>query len=202
MGEGAIEAEELSTVTETIRRDIENAHDERTLTDGHYSISDVPTVLSHRLHGSVLSRLRIAAGYRWQNRFERLRCWFFQLRPIFVVTGTDCRRILIERQARDNPSNLNSIQRLAFQQALSQTNHRVAILFDDRLCSFKLSGDDLLHLLIDLDGSVFREITMLGNFTSEEDLLFLLAEGQGTHLRHAVFANHRAREFSRTFDIV
>src|SRR5215216_129233 len=148
-----------------------------------------------------LGRLWVAAGYRWQNRLERLRGRLLQLRPIFVVAGIDC-RILIERQARDNPSNLNSIQRLALQQALSQTNHRLAILFDDFLRAVILRGDDLLHLFIDLDRGVFREITMLRNLASEEDLLFLLAEGQRTHVRHAIFANHRARELSRTLDIV
>src|SRR5688572_31032978 len=52
----------------------------------------------------------------------------------------------------------------------------LAILFDDRLGPFKLSRDDLLHLLVDLDGGVFGEIAMLGDLTSEEDLLFLLAK--------------------------
>src|SRR5689334_14613319 len=148
-----------------------------------------------------LGRLRVAAGYRWQDRLERLRGRLFQLRPIFVVARID-RRILVERQACDNPAYLDTVQRLTLQQALSQTNHRFAILFDDGLRALILRGDDLLHLLIDLDRSVFREITMLSNLASEEDLLFLLTEGQRTHRRHAILANHRARELGRTFDIV
>src|SRR5215217_2090945 len=152
--------------------------------------------------GWLLGRRRIAARDRWQNRLERLRTWFFQLRPIFVVARIGNRRILLERQARDNPSNLNSIQRLTLQQALSQTNHRIAVLFDNGLRSFKLGRDDLLHLLIYSDGSVFREVAMLSNLASEEDLLFLFTEGERAHLRHAVLANHRACQLSRSLNII
>src|SRR5688572_9965851 len=140
-----------------------------------------------------LGRLRIASRDWRKNRLERLRSRFLELRPILIATGFNG-RILVERQARDNPSNLNAVERLAFKQALRQTNHRLAILFDDRLGSFKLGRDDLLDLLVDLDRCVFGEIAMLGDLTSEEDLLFLLAKREWSHLGHAVLTNHRSSE--------
>jgi hypothetical protein len=42
MGESVLKIEEVTAVAETIRRDIENAHDERALTDGQITVFDVP----------------------------------------------------------------------------------------------------------------------------------------------------------------
>src|SRR5688572_2928554 len=115
-----------------------------------------------------LGRRRISASNRRQQRLlNGLRGRLFELWTILVAAIGD-RRILVERQVRHDASNLDSIQRLTLQQALSQSNHRVAILFDDCLRAFKLRGDNLLHLLVDLDGSIFREIAMLSNLASEE----------------------------------
>src|SRR5262245_30739119 len=43
---------------------------------------------------------------------------------------------------------------------------------------------------------------MLSDLPAQEDLLFLFAESQRTHLRHAVLTNHRASQFSSPLDIV
>jgi len=46
--------------------------------------------------------LWVAAGYRRQDWLERLCGRLLQLRPILIVSGIYRRRILIERQTRDN----------------------------------------------------------------------------------------------------
>src|ERR1041385_8640208 len=150
---GSVEGEKLSAVAKAVRGDIKNAHDERALTNGHLSISNFPgdhhpqITQFYVICGWILGWSRITTGNWWQNRLKRFRSRLFQLWTILVVTGVRNRRILVEGQAGHDPSNLDSVQRLALQQAFSQPNHRLAILFDDRLCSFKLSRDDLLHLL-------------------------------------------------------
>src|SRR6185503_19317987 len=122
-----------------------------------------------------------ACNRRQQRLLNGLGSRLLELWTIRVATIGN-RRVLVERQARDNSANLHAVERLTLQQAFSQPDHRVAILLDDRLCALKLRGDDLLHLLVDLDRGVFREVTMLGNLASEEDLLFLLAEREWSHL--------------------
>src|ERR1700754_1353750 len=150
---------------------------------------------------SKLRRLRMASGDGRKNRLERLRGRFLQLRTIRIAAIGN-RRILVKRQACHYPANLNTVKRLTLEQTLSKSNHRLAVLFDDRLRPFKLRGDDLLNLLVDLDRSIFGEVAMLGDFTSEEYLLFLLSKRNRSHLGHAVLADHRARQFSSTFDVV
>jgi hypothetical protein len=57
-----------------------------------------------------LRRSGIATGYWWQNRFQRFRGRLFQLWPAFVAaSGIRDGRILIQRQASHNPSNLNRV---------------------------------------------------------------------------------------------
>ena len=43
---------------------------------------------------------------------------------------------------------------------------------------------------------------MLRDLAAQEDLLFLLAEGERTQPAHAVFADHLACEFRCTLDVV
>src|SRR5688500_5147869 len=111
MGQRVVYREELSAVGETVRGDIKNAHDERALINGHCVVLNFP---SRGCHGLELSWLRIAAGDRRHNRLQRLGSWFFRLRSV-LVSAVGNRRILIEWKARDNPSNFDTVQRLALQ---------------------------------------------------------------------------------------
>src|SRR5690349_10812915 len=95
-----------------------------------------------------------ACDWRQQRLLHGLRSRLLELWPIGIA-AIGKGRILVERQACHDPSNLHAVERLTLQQAFGQPDHRVAILFDDRLRAFKLCGDDLLHLLVDLDRSVF-----------------------------------------------
>ena len=126
---------------------------------------------------------------------------FFQLWSI-VAARIGHGRCFIKRQARDYATNLNAVQRFAFEQALSQTHHRVAIFLDDGLGAFILSRDNLLHLLVDLDGCLFGEVAMLGNLAAQEYLLLLLPNVNGPISDMPYCTNHRAREFGSAFDVV
>ena len=58
-----------------------------------------------------------------------------------------------------------------------------------------------IYFEIDLPGCFFAEVAMLRDFTTQEDLLFLLAEGQRTEPAHAVLANHAACKVGSMLDI-
>ena len=49
---------------------------------------------------------------------------------------------------------------------------------------------------------IFRKISMLGNFTAEEYLLFFFTISQRAEVGHAVLAYHRTGDLGRFFDIV
>ena len=63
-------------------------------------------------------------------------------------------------------------------------------------------ADDAAHFAVDLDGGVFGVVAVLRDFAAEEDLLFLLAEGQRPESAHAPLADHLARDFGGAFDVV
>src|SRR4030042_886735 len=59
------------------------------------------------------------------------------------------------------------------------------------------------HLSVDFLGCLLAIITMLGNLTAKEDLLFLFAKTQGTELfAHAPFADHLARQIGGLLNIL
>jgi hypothetical protein len=64
-------------------------------------------------------------------------------------------------------------------------------------------GDEALDLVIDLERRVLAVVLVLRDLAAEEDLLFLLAEGERAHrIAHAPLAHHLASEIGRTFEIV
>ena len=89
-----------------------------------------------------------------------------------------------------------------FEQSLGQAHHRVAILFVNSSRALVLLRDDFAYFRVDANRSLFGIVTVLRDLTTEEDLLFLLAEGQRPEFGHAVFANHRTREFRRFLDVI
>src|SRR5947207_161584 len=94
------------------------------------------------------------------------------------------------------------IKDLALDQCPRHLLQRVAVLGENLLGRVVAAVDQLTNFLVNLDGRVFAVITMLGNFSAQEDLLFLFPEGQGTKLTHAPLAYHLARHIGRTLDVV
>src|ERR1035437_544160 len=77
--------------------------------------------------------------------------------------------------AFDELHYLVAIQDLALQQRLGDLGERFGPLIDDGGGRVVAALHQLLHLLVDTDGGFFAVIAVLGDFTAQEDLLFLLA---------------------------
>src|ERR1044072_8411957 len=98
-------------------------------------------------------------GNRRQNRLQGVRRRFFCGRELLLpswAAGSRAARV-IDRQARDDAANLHAIERFMLEQRFRQTHHRVAILVDDSARPLVLIGDDLAHLGIDSNRSLFRK---------------------------------------------
>ena len=64
-------------------------------------------------------------------------------------------------------------------------------------------GDEFLHFLIDLERRVFAVVLVLRDLAAEEDLLFLLTEGQRPHrIAPAPIADHLARQLGGALEVV
>ena len=62
--------------------------------------------------------------------------------------------------------------------------------------------DQAADFEVDLARRLLGEVAVLGDFAAEEDLLFLLAEGQRTQAAHAVLADHAAGEVGCRLDVI
>src|ERR1039458_9412237 len=80
--------------------------------------------------------------------------------------------------ALDQRQHLRAIQDFTFQQHFGDLHHGFGMLVDNRRRGIVPALYQPLHLLIDADSGLFAVIAMLRDLTSEEDLLFLLAEAQ------------------------
>src|SRR5438067_2962773 len=96
-------------------------------------------------HFVLLRRRRSSAGYWRQNWFERPGARFFNWRLFFAAAGRSSSLGIFDRQSRNDATNLDAIKRLVFEQSLSQTHHRVPILFDDSPGALVLFRHDLAH---------------------------------------------------------
>src|ERR1039457_5608145 len=90
--------------------------------------------------------------------------------------------------------NLFGVDRLALQQCGSNAVHWVLVRFEDGVRGLIGLVDQPANFEIDLPCGLLAEVAMLRNFSAQEDLLFLLAEGKRTQAAHAVLANHRSEE--------
>src|ERR1051326_4250731 len=126
--------------------------------------------------GSASSRRRVAARDGRQDRLQRVGRRLPELRALLVVLVGG--RVVVERQSRDDAAYLHGVERLALQQRLGETHHHVAVLLDDVARALVLLADDALDLLVDLDGRVLGEVSVLRDLAAEENLLLLLAEGE------------------------
>src|SRR5262249_14050062 len=134
----------------------------------------------------LLSRGGIAARDWRQNRFQNR---FFVRGLTGVGFGSRRRALIVNRQTGDDAANLHRIERFTREQFLSQTVKRVAVLQDDLARAFVLLHYDAFNFLINLDRGVFAVILVLSDFTAQEDLFFLLTEGQRAKVRHTELAN-------------
>ena len=61
--------------------------------------------------------------------------------------------------------------------------------------------DQAANFEVDLPRRLLGEVAVLCDLAAEEDLLFLLAEGQRTEAAHAVLADHAAGELGGVLDV-
>ena len=104
--------------------------------------------------------------------------------------------------AIDQQQHFGGVEHFALQQCRRDLLQRVAVASRDALCRFVSLVHQLADLAIDLDGGVFAVVTVLADLAAQEDLLFLLAEGERAKIAHAPLANHLARHFGGPFDVV
>ncbi len=90
---------------------------------------------------------------------------------------------------------------LALKQGCSDAMHRVLVGLEDGVRRLVGVVDEAAHFEVDLAGRLLAEVAMLSDLAAEEDLLFLLAEGERTEAAHAVLADHAAGEVGCRFDI-
>ena len=103
--------------------------------------------------------------------------------------------------AFDQHLHFFSIDCFALQQGRGDAMHCVLVRFQNAVRRLVGLVDQAAYFKIDLAGCLFREVPMLGDFAAEEDLLFLLAEGQRTEPAHAVLADHAAGEVGGVLNI-
>src|SRR5262249_42765356 len=90
--------------------------------------------------------------------------------------------------AVDDDLDLVSIEDFTLEQSQRNSDQSVVVRSEDALGRFVPFSHQPLYFLVDLDRGSFAVVAVLGNFTSEEDLLFLLAKGKRSKITHAEFA--------------
>ena len=126
---------------------------------------------------------------------------------MLYVTTRAARRRSERRQGRqllagDDHANVIRIQGFTIKQSLRHAVHRVLMIAEDGIGRLVGLVHQAAHFRIDLTGCFLGEVAVLRNLTTEEDLLFLLAKGQGAHAAHPVLANHLARQVRCPFDVI
>src|SRR5215467_5272019 len=104
--------------------------------------------------------------------------------------------------AVDDHLDLVSVEDFAFEQSQRNSNQSFVVRSEDALCRFVALANQPLYFLVNLDRRSLAVVAVLGNFASEEDLLFFLAEGQRSKITHAEFADHLAGHFGGSLDVI
>ncbi len=104
-------------------------------------------------------------------------------------------------RAINQHSHFFCIDGLALEQCCGNAVHRVLVALEDAVRRLVGLVDQAANLQIDLPRCLFGEVTVLRDLTAEEDLLFLLAEGERTETAHAVLANHAASEVGGVLNV-
>src|SRR5208282_2710673 len=111
-------------------------------------------------------------------------------------------RLIGKRLAFHEHLDFVGVEHFADEKSLGDVFESAAVGLDDAAGLVVGLIDDALHFHVDVQGGVFAEVAMLGNFAAEEDSFFLLAVSQRTHVAHAPFADHVARDIGGAFDVV
>src|SRR3954471_18736179 len=102
----------------------------------------------------------------------------------------------------ENHLDVLRVDHLALQKSGRNLVERRTVVADDLPRGLVAGVYEPTHFLVDLDGGIFREVAMLLQFATEEDLLIFLAEGDGSKLAHAKLADHLARQLRGLLDVV
>jgi len=95
------------------------------------------------------------------------------------------------------------IEHFLFEQCLGKGFEGSHVLGQHPFGPLIVLGDQAFHFVIDLEGDLFAEVATGGDFSTEEDFLFLLAEGQRAQLlAHTPLAHHLARQVGGPLDVV
>src|SRR5213080_2543391 len=99
--------------------------------------------------------------------------------------------------------DLGAIEDLALEQRLGHLVEHLDVASEQQLGVLVGLHDDAPHLGIDLHRGRLRVVDALGEVAAEEDLLLLLAEGDGPELlAHAPLADHLVRELGGALEVV
>src|SRR5262249_1609218 len=98
--------------------------------------------------------------------------------------------------------DLVGIEHLALQQCCGDAVHYLLVTAKDVGRGVVSLVNQAPNLHIDLLRRVLAEVTMLIDFASEEDLLFLLAEGDWSERTHTEFADHATGEIRGLLDVI
>ena len=112
-------------------------------------------------------------------------------------------RRVVQRMAVGEAANLVGVENFARQQRVGDVHQPLLVLAEERRAALVLVADDALDLAVDLERGVFAVVGVLRDLAAEEDLLFLLAEGQRAHrFAHAPLADHAAGEVGGALEVV
>src|SRR2546425_42264 len=110
---------------------------------------------------------------------------------------------LLEGAGTENASDLLAVEGLALEQGTGQSVKLLDVLLENLPGATRAFHHDPLDLGVDEKGGLFAVVLLPGHLAAEEDVLLVLAEGQGPELvRHAPLADHLASHLGRLLQIV
>src|SRR5262245_58060687 len=120
-----------------------------------------------------------------------------------VAAGSDRSRGLLERPRAQDPRDLLAVERLTLEQRAGERVELLDVLFEDRPGPRGALEHQALDLAVDGQRRVLAVVLLTGHLAAEEDVLFVLAEGQRAELvRHAPLADHLARHLGGLLEVV
>src|SRR5262245_1651794 len=144
--------------------------------------------------------------WQWlvERRNDRRALFLARPRLVFLDGGARGDRLrLVERQAGGDALHLLGVEHLALEQRLGHLDEDRLVLGEELVRAVIRVGHEALHFLIDLERGVLAVVLVLRDLAAEEDLLFLLSEGERTHrVAHAPLADHPAGELGRALEVV
>src|SRR5678815_3279391 len=130
----------------------------------------------------------LTPALRWRRPFaafgsSRLKVGLDYL--LHTIVGFYRRNDLGQFLSVDDHLDLCSVEHFALNQRQRNPDQHIAIRMKQVLGGVITALDQLLHFRIDLDRCGLAVVAMLRNLAAQEDLLFLLAEGEWSQVAHA-----------------